>query len=162
MTKQTFAKKSLHTRKPSSILGPPEAEDRMEGWHGEANWDRDVLKRIVALLFALANLADRAAGASFLRRRRVLGIVSHGEAEARAFVIWIATGEPAPLDTLEASGDAACLAVRLRALALMLCLLLAQGVALPGAAGPPACRHPHKKSGWAVRRREAPPAADTS
>jgi hypothetical protein len=34
----------------------------MEGWNKETNWSRDVLERIVVLLFALANLADFAAG----------------------------------------------------------------------------------------------------
>jgi hypothetical protein len=125
----------------------------MENW--EASWSRDVLERIVVLLFALANLADLAAGAPFLRRRQVLGILNHGELVARAFVIGMATGAPVSSDELESSGDAVCLAVRLRALALMLCLLLAQGSALPGAAGPLACRPPHKMSGPAVRRPDA-------
>ena len=98
----------------------------MAGWDGQANWNRDVLERIVALLFALANLADLAAGAPYLRRRQALGILNHGEVVARAFVIGMATGAPISSDDLESSGDAACLAVRLRALALMLCLLLAQ------------------------------------
>jgi hypothetical protein len=68
----------------------------MEGWDGQANGNRNVLERIVALLFALANLADVAAGASYLRRRQVLEILSHGEAEARAFVLGMAIGAPAP------------------------------------------------------------------
>jgi hypothetical protein len=96
----------------------------MEEWN--TDWSRGALERIVALLCALANLADLAAGVSFLRRRRVLGIVSHGEVEARAFVIGTVTGEPVPIDALETTHDAARLAVRLRALALMLCLILAQ------------------------------------
>jgi hypothetical protein len=65
------------------------------GWDRNADWNRDVLERIVALLFALANLADLAAGAPFLRRRRVLEILSYGEAEARAFVMGVAFGETA-------------------------------------------------------------------
>ena len=136
----------------------------MEGWNGEANWDRDVLKRIVILLFALANLADLAAGAPFLRRRQVLGILNHGEIVARAFVIGMATGAPTSPDELESSGDAACLAVRLRALALMLCLLLAQGFTLPGAVGPRACRRTRRMPGPANRRQDASalPSPDTS
>ena len=56
-------------------------------WDWDTGWDNDVLKRIVILLFSLANLADLAAGAPFLRRRKVLGILNHGELDARAFVI---------------------------------------------------------------------------
>jgi hypothetical protein len=136
----------------------------MAGWDKEVNWSRDALERIVVLLFALANLADLAAGAPFLRRRQVLGILNQGEVEARAFVIGMATGAPMSSDELESSGDAARLAVRLRALALMLCVLLARRIALPGAAGPRAGRPSHEISGPAVRRLNAPTplAPDTS
>jgi hypothetical protein len=123
-------------------------------WDWETGWDRDALKRIVILLFALANLADLAAGASFLRRRQVLGILNRGEVEARAFVIGMATGAPISSDELESSGDAACLAVRLRALALMLCLLLAQAV-LSGATAPRVDRPSHEIFAPAVRRLDA-------
>jgi len=104
----------------------------------QTDWSRDVLERIVALLFALANLADLAAGVSFLRRRRVLSIVSHGEVEARAFVIGMASGTPVQADALEIDRDAAPLAVRLRALALMLCILLTRTalLGLPGVTSP--------------------------
>jgi hypothetical protein len=144
-------------------LARPKPEDEVAGWNGKANWNRDVLERIVALLFALANLADLAAGASFLRRRRVLGIVSDGEVEARAFVIGMASGMPVSADVLESTGDAVLLAVRLRALALMLCLLLAQAAPakLAGAAGAQACRPSQKISGPAGRH-AAVPAPDTS
>jgi hypothetical protein len=136
----------------------------MAGWDREVNWSRDALERIVVLLFALANLADLAAGAPFLRRRQVLGILNCGEIEARAFVIGISTGALVSADDLEQTDDAARLAVRLRALALMLCLLLAQGFALPGAAGPRVCRLSHSMSAPAIRWLEAlpPPAFDTS
>jgi hypothetical protein len=131
----------------------------MEGWNGEANWNRDVLERIVALLFALAGLADLAAGAPFLRRRRVLGILSPAEVEARAFVIGVATGETAPADAQGEADDAARLAASFRALALALCVLLARRFTLPGAAGPRAGRQ--RPAGWAGR--QAPPSApDTS
>ena len=138
----------------------------MDGWDGEANWSRDVLERIVVLLFALANLADLAAGAPFYRRRQVLGILNHGEVVARAFVIGMATGAPISWDELESSGDLACLAVRLRALALMMCAMLA-GVALfapPSAAGLRADWPSRKVSGPAVRRLDASalPPPDTS
>jgi hypothetical protein len=127
----------------------------MGNW--ETDWSRDALERIVVLLFALANLADLAAGAPFYRRRQVLGILNHGETVARAFVIGMATGAPISSDDLESSGDAACLAVRLRALALMLCAMFAGAAlsTLPGAAGPRACRRKHRMSGPAVRRLDA-------
>jgi hypothetical protein len=133
------------------------------GWNGEANWNRDVLERIVALLFALASLADLAAGVSFHRRRQVLQILSFGEAEARAFLTGVSTGAPVPDDALETANDAARLAARLRALALLLCALLANAAlfALPGAAGAQADRPSQKISG-PTGRRAATPAPDTS
>ena len=126
----------------------------MDGWDRNMSWNRDALERIVILLFALANLADLAAGASFFRRRRVLGIVNHGELVARAFVIGMATGAPISSDELESSGNATLLAVRLRALALMLCLLLAQAV-LSGATAPRVDRPSHEIFAPAVRRLDA-------
>ena len=124
-------------------------------WDWETDWSRDALERIIVLLFALANLADLAAGASFLRRRQVVGILNHGEVVARAFVIGMATEAPISPDDLESSGDAACLAVRLRALALMLCLLLARPSALSAAAVPRAGRISNRIFGPAVRRLDA-------
>jgi hypothetical protein len=121
----------------------------------DTNWSRDVLERIVALLFSLAGLADLAAGLPAHRRRQVLGILAHGEAEARAFVI--GAGAPALTDGAQSVGDATNLAVRLRALAL--CVLLACRSALPGAASPPAGRH--RLAGGAGCR-PPPPAFDTS
>jgi hypothetical protein len=119
----------------------------------ETDWSRDVLERIVALLFSLANLADLAAGAPLLRRRQVLAILSHGEAEARAFLIGAANGAP------EQAGDAARLAARLRALALLLCVLLAQPARLPGAAHKRADR---RKPAGPAGRPTPLPAPDTS
>ncbi len=135
----------------------------MEDWEGNANWNCDVLERIVALLFALANLADLAAGVPFLRRRRVLEILSHGEVEARAFLFG---GAPVPSDALENTGDAARLAVRFRSLALVLCALMAQAARFgpSGATGPRAGQPSHEISGPALRWLSAPvlPAPDTS
>ncbi len=135
----------------------------MAGWEGEANWNCDVLERIVALLFALASLADLAAGAHYLRRRQVLEILIHGEVEARAFLFG---GGPAPSDALEEAGDAVRLAARFRALALMLCMLMGQAArfARPGATGPQAGRPSHGIFGSAIRRLDAPApqAPDTS
>jgi hypothetical protein len=138
----------------------------MADWDRKASWNRDVLERIVALLFALANLADLAAGAPFLRRRRVLEILSHGEAEAWAFVMGLPPGAAVPADEPESAGDAERLAASFRALALMLCALLAHTKlsALPGATGPRARRLSHGISGPVVCCLDAPPplAPDTS
>ena len=125
----------------------------------EADGNREVLERIVALLFALAGLADLAAGLPLLRRRRLLGILDHGEVEARAFVFGMVCGAQVPADTLESTNDAARLAVRLRALALVLCVLLARAAPCmpPGTAGPRAGRR--NPAAAAGRRAVAP---DTS
>ena len=128
----------------------------------ETDWSRDVLERIVALLFALADLADRAAGAPFLRRRQVLGILGRGEAEARAFLTGISTGAQEQADMPAAAEDAIRLAARLRALALLLCALLAQPFAPHATARPRAGLPAHAVSRPAVRRPDAPPAPDTS
>jgi hypothetical protein len=138
----------------------------MAGWDGEANWSRDALERIVVLLFALANLADLAAGAPFLRRRQVLGILSHGEAEARAFLFGAAADASMPLDMPGSSGDAARLAASFRVLALALCALLAHAALFSARAvdGPRAWPPSHETSGPALRwlHAPAPPAFDTS
>ena len=134
----------------------------MGDWNRGANGDHDVLARIAALLLSLADLADRAAGLPFLRRRHVLGILGFGEAEARAFLIEVSTGAPAPADAPDPDGDAALLAARLRALALLLCAILAWRIGLPGAAGARIGRRRIARS--VVRRPDAParPAPDTS
>jgi hypothetical protein len=135
----------------------------MGDWDRKADWSGDVLERVVALLFALACLADLAAGLPVLRRQQLLGILSHGEAEARAFLFG---GAPEPIDAPGETGDAVRLAVRLRALALVLCALLAQAgrFALPGAVGSQAGRPARGISRLPVRWLDtpAPPAADTS
>jgi hypothetical protein len=136
----------------------------MGGWDEETVWSRDVLMRIAALLFSLACLADRAAGLPFLHRRQALGILGNGEAVARAFLIAMATGAPVSVDAPDPSGDATRLAIRLRALALLLCAMLAWWSGLPRAAGPRPGRASHRTSGRADRRLDAPapPAPDTS
>jgi hypothetical protein len=109
-------------------------------------------------------LADLAAGASYLRRRRVLSILSHGEAEARAFVIGISTDATASVDAPDSAGDAVCLAVRFRALALLLCAMLARRrSALPGAAGAQVRQQSRKSAARVIRRPDttAQPAPDT-
>jgi hypothetical protein len=133
----------------------------MAGWDRNERWSRDVLERIVALLFALAHLADLAAGLPWLRRQRLLGILNHGEAEAWAFVMGLPPGAAVPADEPETAGEAARLAASFRALALVLCALLARSAlfALPGAAELPAERRmPARRVG----RPAAPAAPDTS
>jgi hypothetical protein len=132
----------------------------MAGWDGKANnWNRDVLERIVVLLFALAGLADRVAGAPFLRRRQVLEILAYGEAEARSFVIGMVCGEPVSAGALEPTDDAARLAVSFRALALALCILLARRVALSGARS---ARAGQRETAEPADCPAPPPAPDTS
>jgi hypothetical protein len=102
----------------------------MDGWYRDANGDRDVLERIVALLFALAGLADLAAGLPARHRRQVLAILGYGEAVARAFLTGMEEDAPswedAPADAPGEPGDALLLAARFRALALLLAALLAR------------------------------------
>ena len=86
--------------------------------------NHDVLARIVALLFALANLADRAAFCPARRRREVLFFLIEGEAEARAFALETALGVPVEADEPAFFDDAAGLAARLRLLAFVLWFLL--------------------------------------
>ena len=130
----------------------------------QTDWSRDALRRIVILLFALANLADRAAGESFLRRRRVLGILNRGETEARSFLIGLSTGEAVEAEALEPSYDMAELATRLRALALMLVLLSARLFTAAEVTHPRAAMRPHDICRPALRRWAAPAplAPDTS
>ncbi len=142
----------------------------MDRW--EADWDHHLLARIGALLFALADLADLAAGAPHRRRRQAIAFLSHGEAEARAFVIGLATGVPMQpdglpyglADALDAPGEAAHLAASLRALALALCVLMARRSALPRAEQRYACRASRATTMRAFRWAVDPtwPALDTS
>jgi hypothetical protein len=127
-------------------------------WDRNANRNRDVLEHIAALLFALASLAELAAGLPFLRRRYVLDILSHGEAEAWAFVMGLPPGAQASTATATAD-DAAGLAASFRALALALCALLARRFALPRKAGPRAGR---RKPARPADHHATPSAPDTS
>jgi hypothetical protein len=133
----------------------------MAGWDRKANWNHDVLEHIVALLFAFAGIADLAAGLPAFRRRHVLGILSCGEAEARAFVVGVVFDAPTAADAPEQAGDAARLAASFRALALALCAMvaLARQSALPGATGVQADR---RKTAEQAGRQAPPAAPDTS
>ncbi len=138
----------------------------MPGWDRRANWNRDELERIVALLFALACLAELAACLPFLRRQQLLGILSHGEAEAWAFVMGLPPDVQAPAYASGEAADAARLAASFRALALMLCAMLARTAlfALPSATCLQASRPSHGIFAPAVRwpGTPAPFAPDTS
>jgi hypothetical protein len=130
----------------------------------ETDWSRDVLERIVALLFALADLADLAACLPANRRKHLLGILGHGEAGARAFLTGVSAGAREQADMPASVADAIRLAARLRALALLLCALLAQPFALAGATDPRVGRPLHGIPGPAARWRSVPipSAPDTS
>ncbi len=136
----------------------------MDGWDRNANWNRDVLERIVALLFALACLADLAASLPFLRRQQLLGILSHGEAEAWAFVMGLPPDMQAPAYASGEADDAARLAASFRALALMLCAMLARVTLFAGVADVRADRPSHGIFGPAARWpcTPVPLAPDTS
>jgi hypothetical protein len=105
-----------------------------------AETEMDVLKRIITLLFALAELADRASLAPFPVRCHVLAILRPAEAVIQAFIIDMARDlgmqmPPQAYLTISeqmcaADGDdpvdATRLALRLRVLALTLASLAAQ------------------------------------
>ena len=97
-------------------------------WIREVERNRDALERIVALLLALAGLADRASGLPAARRLDLLCILGHGAAEARAFVTGAAFGrcEEGGETGFHTVDDAARLAAGFRALALLLAAILAR------------------------------------
>jgi hypothetical protein len=133
----------------------------------KADWSDDVLMRIVALLFALANLADLASRFPARRRREALGFICRGEAEGRAFVVGVALDAPVEADEPAFIDDAASLAARLRVLAFVLWFLAAQTgrLAQPGAQTlrrKMASRPMPAVLPAARNRQSAPPAADTS
>lgn len=94
------------------------------GWKGQIADTQDMLGRIVALLLALADLAERAAGAPDARRRLALAILRSGKTVTRdAFcVAHVAHGRAGPAGQIagDSPEDALALAASLRALALFL------------------------------------------
>jgi hypothetical protein len=126
--------------------------------------DRDVLKRILALLLALAALADRAAGLSAAERLRILAILGRGEAEARIFIVETVSGAPAEsASPTWAAGDAARLAAHFRILALALSVMLERTRAPCRQASLPTGlprRKPRRPEGW--RAFPTLPLPDTS
>lgn len=89
-----------------------------------------MLRRVIALLVALAILAERTAGRSAPVRLFVLWILRRAETVAVEFV-FEQTGMPPAVDEIARSGngpeDASRLAARFRALAAALCALLPIG-----------------------------------
>ena len=139
-------------------------------WNRTVERERDVLERILALLLALAALADRAAGLPAVRRLHVLAILGRGEAEARSLIVAMASDHcpAAPAESAAAPPPAACDAARLAASFRMLALAL--GAMLAQARGQSPCRHasppallpgrePRRPEGW--RAFPALPPPDT-
>jgi len=127
----------------------------MEEWGTDRSYD--VLGHIVALLFSLATLADIAAGLPAPRRRYILDILSFAEAETHDFLI--GTGAPVSAGGQDTADDALRLAARLRALAMLLAVMLAQRFELIGTVALcPDRRKPARVAGCWVSL----PAPDTS
>lgn len=119
-------------------------------WKAENEDYIDWLKRIVAMLFALADLADRASVATLSVRRRVLAILQKAKSVGQASVAgtahdlgvaWVAQSCDPPPPALfmhygDDPADATNLALRLRALAFVLAnlALLAQRLTRDAAA----------------------------
>lgn len=104
-------------------------------WNRRNREDGQALKRIVAMLFALADLADRAGSRSRPVRRFVLWMLRPVEAVAWEFVLEAEHGAPVlPAPTLAPRGDSPADAMHLaqtfRALAAMLDSLPAQAFAI--------------------------------
>ena len=107
-------------------------ETRRVDGNAQIGWEKNTLYRIVALLLALADLAERAAGASRPVRCRVLWALRHADAVANEFVTGCAQ-DPAggQFSAGWTSGqsepaDAITLAVSLRAVALMVRIMAGQ------------------------------------
>ena len=137
-------------------------------WNRQVERDRNVLERILALLLALAALTERAAGLPMVDRLRFLAVMGCGEAEARDFILAMASG-PSPATPSEATAtsfpaadDAALLAARFRMLALALGAMLMQARAPCRHASPAASREPRRSSQFTpspALRATSPPQA---
>lgn len=104
------------------------------GWKRQDKENGPALKRIVAMLFALADLADQASSRSCLVRCLVFWILRPAEAVAWEFVLEAQAGVPmrsAPMIACSRDGpaDVVQLARTFRALAVMLDSLPAQASA---------------------------------
>ncbi len=98
-------------------------------WNHKIEQHREMLQRIVALLFALAELADDACTCSRRVRRKVLSILLRGEAVARNLLSWevLKSGKPVCLPACpcgEGVEDATQLADCFRAMAAALAYII--------------------------------------
>ena len=100
----------------------------------EIERERAVLERIVALLLALAGMAERACALPAPARLRLLAILGFGEEAARELVIGLTPGAPGEIGDFASppAGHADGLAARFRVLALVLATLLATARQLAG------------------------------
>lgn len=105
----------------------------------KAETDGKSLRRIVALLLALAVLADRAGGMPFPVRFVVLAILRHAEAIAWEFIAGAAapsqTSLEAPVSCRDSRAEAARLAYSFRLLALLVAELAAHAPARASTGG---------------------------
>ena len=106
-----------------------------------AGVESNALKRLMAILFALADLADCAAGRSWPVRRLVLSILGLAEQAAHAFVTESAriapvgsssSASPVPTPPGNSPIDAMQLALSFRMLALAVCAMLAKARSCSG------------------------------
>ena len=158
-------------------MAPPETEPEMD-W--DVRRDARAMQRIVALLLALAGLAERAAAMPSAPRALVLAILRHAEAVAWAFALGtlcVSTGPArdhgqvrnaalpaAPLSGQDGPEDAVRMASGLRLLALVFAGWATEALS-PAAVEPPArcartLKSPDSTGGW--RGPAALPAPDTS
>ena len=98
-------------------------------WNHKIEQQWEVLQRIVALLFALAELADDASTRSRRVRRKVLSILLRGEAVARQLLSWevLKSGKPVCLPACpcgDSIDDAMQLADCFRAMAVALAYII--------------------------------------
>lgn len=94
--------------------------------------ERAVLERIVALLLALAGMAEYACALPAPARIRLLAILGFGEEAARDLVVALTPGATADDPASPPAGHADGLAARFRVLALVLATLLATARQLAG------------------------------
>lgn len=126
------------------------------GWNAVEDRNERMLRRIIALLLALAGLAESASLRSPAVRAAVLWLLRPGEEIATAYLASMAgrSATPPPVSTRDSAADALRLGLVFRALAAALAAFLDDTAALQQGAFPPITRllltanraHPAKKS----------------